>query len=128
MTDNIKIHFEQPEYIVDETNGVVICKLKFNTTAPLMVRCCGIIPISKDPTVIEQVVKTVVFAKNGDKFDVNVGKKVALAKAENRAYSYVKNWMMLAHKEVVKTVRAMEDFKNKAEKVRAHNVEYMKKF
>ena len=128
MTDNIKIHFKQPEYIIDEANGVVICKLKFNTTAPLMVRCVIVSPIHEDPTVTEQVVKTVVFAKNGDKFDVNVGKKVALAKAENKAYSYVKNWMMLVHKEVVKTVRAMKDFKDKAEKVKTHNVEYIKKF
>lgn len=128
MTDNIKIHFKQPEYIVDEANGVVICKLKFNATAPLVVRWGTMIPIREDPTLTEQVVKTVVFAKNGDKFDVNVGKKIALAKAENKAYSYVKNWMMLAHKEVVKTVRAMKNFKDKAEKVKAHNVEYMKKF
>ena len=35
---------------------------------------------------------------------------------------------MLAHKEVVKTVRAMKDFKDKAEKVKKHNIEYMKKF
>ena len=128
MTDNIKIHFKQPEYIVDETNGVVICKLKFNTAAPLMVRCSAISSSYEDPTLTEQVIKTVVFAKNGDKFDVNVGKKVALAKAENKAYSYVENWMMLAHKEVVKTVRAMKDFKDKAEKVKAHNVEYIKNF
>lgn len=127
MTNNIKIHFKQPEYIVDEANGVVICKLKFIVTAPFMVRCT-MSPIHEDPTLTEQVIKTVVFAKNGDKFDANVGKKVALAKAENRAYSYVKNWMMLAHKEIVKTVRAMVDFKDKAEKVKAHNVEYMKKF
>ena len=128
MIDNIKIHFEQPEYIVNETIGVVICKLRFTTTAPLMVRWSIMSPIHEDPTLTEQVVKTVVFAKNGDKFDVNIGKKVALAKAENQAYSYVKNWMMLAHKEVVKTVRAMKDFKDKAEKVKNHNIEYMKKF
>ena len=128
MIDNIKIHFEQPEYIVNETNGVVICKLRFTTTAPLMVRWSKMDPIQENPTVTEQVVKTVVFAKNGDKFDANIGKKVALAKAENQAYSYVKNWMMLAHKEVVKTVRAMKDFKDKAEKVKNHNIEYMKKF
>lgn len=127
MTDNIKIHFKQPEYIVNEANGVVICKLRFIATAPFMLRCI-MTPIHEDPALTEQVIKTVVFAKNGDKFDVNVGKKVALAKAENKAYSYVKNWMMLAHKEVVKTVRAMKDFKDKAEKVKAHNVEYMKKF
>lgn len=128
MTNNIKIHFEKPEYIVDEANGVVICKLRFNTTAPSVVRWCTTTPVDKDPTFAERVVKTVVFAKNGDKFDVNIGKKVALAKAENKAYSYVKNWMMLVHKEVVKTVRVMKDFKDKAEKVKSHNIEYMKKF
>ena len=84
MIDNIKIHFEQPEYIVNETSGVVICKLRFTATAPFMVRCI-VLPIHEDPTLTEQVVKTVVFAKNGDKFDANIGKKIALAKAENQA-------------------------------------------
>lgn len=128
MTNNIKIHFKQPEYIVDEANGVVICKLKFNTTAPIMVRWGIISPIHEDPTLTEQVVKTVVFAKNGDKFDVNVGKKVALAKAENLAYSYVNNWVKSANKELINACAAIREFSNKTNKVREHNVEYIKKF
>lgn len=128
MRNNIKISFHQPEYIVDEANGVVICKLKFNTSAPSVLSYCSKVMFHENPVCATQVVKTVVFAKNGDKFDVNVGKKVALAKAENRAYAYVNNWFMTAHKEIVKAVRAMTDFKFKTKKVREHNIEYMKKF
>lgn len=128
MINDIKIHFKQPEYIVDEANSVVICKLRYRVSAPRLIKWANDITVHKDPVLTEQVVKTVVFAKNGDKFDVNVGKKVALAKAENRAYSYVKNWIMEGHKNIVKSVRAMKDFKEKAEKVKNHNIEYMKKF
>lgn len=128
MRNNIKIRFEKPVYNVDEKNEVVVCTLRYKVDAPPTVVFASESSIHDSPWHMTQTVKTVARVKNNDSFDVNVGKKVALAKAENLAYSHVKNWMMLAHKEVVKTVRAMKDFKDKAEKVKNHNIEYMKKF
>lgn len=128
MRNNIKISFEKPIYAVDEKNGVVVCTLRYKTSAPSTIIFASRGTIHDNPWYTIQSVKAVAKVKDNDTFDVNIGKKVSLAKAENLAYSNVKNWMMLAHKEVVKTVRVMKDFKDKAEKVRAHNVEYIKKF
>lgn len=128
MRNNIKISFEKPIYAIDEKNGVVICTLKYKASAPAGVIFASESTIHGSPWHMNQMVKAVARVKDNDTFDVNIGKKVSLAKAENLAYSNVKNWMMLAHKEVVKTIRVMKDFKDKAEKVRAHNVEYIKKF
>lgn len=63
-----------------------------------------------------------------DVFNLEVGKKVALAKAENKAYSYVKEWAKTAKKELSMCLDAIEDFEFKTERVKNHNVEYMKKF
>lgn len=128
MRNNIKISFEKPIYAVDEKNGVVVCTLRYKAKAPNIVIFASRGTIHGNPWYMNQSVKAVARVKDNDTFDVNIGKKVSLAKAENLAYSNVKNWMMLTHKEVVKTVRVMKDFKDKAEKVRAHNVEYIKKF
>lgn len=128
MRNDIKISFEKPIYVIDEKNGVVVCTLRYKAKAPNTVVFTSNSTIHGSPWYMIHSVKAVARVKDNDTFDVNVGKKVSLAKAENLAYSNVKNWMMLAHKEVVKTVRVMKDFKDKAEKVRAHNVEYIKKF
>ena len=128
MRNNIKISFQQPEYIVDENNGVVICKLKFKMHAPKM---C--ILATKDtqwgnPWCFHQVSKGVAFTKDADKFDVNVGKRVSLAKAENQAYSYVYNLVNESKKILIDSAAACINFENKVKRVKEHNVEYMKKF
>lgn len=128
MRNDIKISFEKPEYIVDENKGVVICKLRFKMYAPKM---CVLATKSTqwgDPWCFHQVSKGVAFAKDTDKFDVNVGKRVSLAKAENQAYSYVNEWAKSAFKSLCDASNAVVEFTRKANKVRAHNVEYIKKF
>lgn len=128
MRNNIKIHFKSPEYIVDETNGVVICKLTFHCSVPNFVQFASKCSFHESPFYAEQTVKTVVFAKNNDKFDVNIGKKVSLAKAENQAYSYVRNWAKTAQRGLAMALDAIEDFEFKVERVKKHNIEYMRKF
>ena len=75
-----------------------------------------------------QSVKAVARVKDNDVFDVNVGKKVSLAKAENLAYSYVNEWAKTAFKSLCGASNAIVEFTRKANKVKAHNVEYIKKF
>ena len=128
MRNDIKISFEKPEYIVDENNGVVICKLKFKMNAPKM---CALATKSTqwgNPWCFHQVSKGVAFAKDTDKFDVNVGKRVSLAKAENQAYSYVYNLVNESKSKLLDSVVACIDFENKVKRVKEHNVEYIKKF
>lgn len=128
MRNNIKIKFQPPIYVVDEKNGVVICKLNFSCSTPDVVHYASKCAFHESPACTEQTVKSVVFAKNNDKFDANIGKRVALAKAENQAYSYVRNWAKTAQKELAMALDAIEDFEFKTEKVKNHNIEYMRKF
>ena len=128
MTNNVKIHFRNPEYIVDEANGVVICKLKFTCSVPDFVHYASKCAFYESPACTEQTVKSVVFAKNNDTFDANIGKRVALAKAENQAYSYVNNFVQSCKKELEIALRAINNFKCKKTKVKNHNIEYMRKF
>lgn len=122
MRNNIKIKFDKPIYVVDEKNKVVICTLKYTVYAPSIVICAS------DAMRMHQVVKTTARAKDNDTFDVNVGKKVSLAKAENLAYSHVNEWARTAQNRLIGAFSATIDFSNKVKKVRKHNVEYMKKF
>ena len=128
MRNNIKIKFQPPKYIIDEKNGVVICHLKFFAESPDCINFASKCAYHTSPTCIEQTSKAVVFAKNNDKFDINIGKKVSLAKAENQAYSYVRNWAKTAQKELAMALDAIEDFEFKVERVKKHNIEYMRKF
>lgn len=128
MRNNIKISFEKPVYTVDEKNGVVVCTLRYKAEAPNTIISVSRGTIHGSPWDMNQMVKTVAFAKNNDKFDANIGKKVSLAKAENLAYSHVNEWAKTAFKELCRASNAIVEFSRKTNKVRTHNAEYMKKF
>lgn len=128
MRNNIKIKFDKPVYVVDENNKVVICTLRYKADAPSTVIFASESTMPGSPWHINQTVKTIARAKDSDVFDVNVGKKVSLAKAENLAYSHVNNWARTAQNRLIGAFSATIDFSNKVKKVRKHNVEYMKKF
>jgi hypothetical protein len=128
MRNSIKIHFKNPEYIVDEATGVVVCKLKFTCSVPDFVHYASKCDFHESPACTEQTVKSVVFAKNNDTFDANIGRRVALAKAENQAYSYVNNFIQSGKKELEQALQAVNNFKWKKAKVKNHNIEYMRKF
>ena len=128
MRNNIKIRFEKPIYNVDEKNGVVVCTLIYKADAPTTVIFASESTIYGSPWHMTQIVKTVARVKNNDSFDVNVGKKVSLAKAENLAYSHVNEWAKTAFKSLCSASDAIVKFSRKTKKVRKHNIEYMKKF
>lgn len=128
MRNNIKISFEKPIYTVDEKNSVVVCTLRYKVNAPLIVTIASRGTIHGSPWYMTQSVKAVARVKDNDVFDVNVGRKVSLAKAENLAYSYVNEWAKSAFKSLCNASDAIVEFTRKATKVRAHNVEYIKRF
>ncbi len=128
MRNNIKIRFEKPIYNVDEKNGVVVCTLRYKVNAPATVMFASEATIHNSLRHMPQTIKTVARVKNNDSFDVNVGKKVSLAKAENLAYSHVNEWAKTAFKSLCSASDAIVEFSKKTKKVREHNVEYMKKF
>jgi hypothetical protein len=128
MRNNIKIKFEKPAYAVDEKNKVVVCTLRYKVDAPSTVIFASESTIYGSPWHMGQTVKAIARAKDNDAFDVNVGKKVSLAKAENLAYSHVNEWAKTAFKSLCGASDAIVEFSRKTKKVREHNVEYMKKF
>lgn len=128
MRNNIKIKFYKPIYTVDEKNGVVICTLQYKVNAPSTVVFASDVTINGNPRHMTQSVKAIARAKDNDTFDVNVGKKVSLAKAENLAYSYVNEWAKSAFKALCSASDSIVEFSRKTKKVRDHNIVYMKKF
>lgn len=128
MRNNIKISFEKPIYVVDEKNGVVVCTLRYKAKAPNIVTFASIGTIHGSPWYMNQMVKAIAKAKDNDTFDVNVGKKVSLAKAENLAYSYVNEWAKSAFKALCSASDAIVEFSRKTKKVKDHNASYMRKF
>ena len=128
MRNNIKIKFEKPIYTVDEKNGVVVCTLRYKVDAPPTVIFASEIIINGSPRHKTQSVKAIARVKDNDTFDVNVGKKVSLAKAENLAYSHVNEWAKSAFKDLCSASDAIVEFSRKTKKVRDHNIVYMRKF
>lgn len=122
MRNEIKLKFEEPDYIVDEKNGVVICKLFFYILYPPCVEatCC--------PLYRGFAVKGVARVGENDTFDVNIGKKVALARAEQKAYKKVQKSLDQKVVELLPVLNKIGDFRHKAFKVVAHNEEYINKF
>lgn len=128
MRNNIKIKFDKPIYTVDEKNGVVVCTLRYKVDAPSAVVFASSVTINGSPWHMTQSVKAIARAKDNDAFDVNVGKKVSLAKAENLAYSYVNEWAKSAFKSLCSASDAIVNFSKKTKKVRDHNIVYMRTF
>lgn len=128
MRNNIKISFEKPIYTVDEKNGVVVCVLKYKADAPSNVIFASSGTIYSSPWYDTYSVKAIARVRDNDKFDANVGKKVSLAKAENLAYSHVNDLVKSAHISMCRSLYAIRSFYRKANKVKKHNIEYMKKF
>lgn len=126
--EDIKIVFGAPKFIVNEKAKIVICKLGFRAVMPKALQ--EIIYWKNYETTPEftRTSKAIAFTKENDVFNVNIGKKVALAKAENQAYNYVNNHMLNALNEIIKCTKAIGNFNNKTERVINHNIEYMKKF
>lgn len=122
MRNEIKLKFQEPEYIINEKNGVVVCNLTFFSLFPLDVedRCY---PIERMWTT-----KGVARVGENDAFDANVGKKVALARAEQKAYKKVQKRLDQKVVELLSVLDKIGKFRHKAFNVIEHNREYINKF
>ena len=128
MRNDIKISFEKPIYAIDEKNGIIVCTLRYKAKAPNNVIFASRGTIHDKPCYMNQSVKAIARVKDNDTFDINVGKKVSLAKAENLAYSHVNEWAKSAFKDLCSASDAIVEFSRKTKKVRDHNIVYMRKF
>lgn len=122
MRNEIKLRFEEPQYIIQPQNGVVICKLSFFILYPQIIedKCC--------PLYRKRTVKAIAKVGFDDTFDELTGMKVSLAKAEQKAYLKVGKTCTSKMKELFRAMSALNNFCLKANSVIEHNDKYINKF
>lgn len=120
---NIKIRFGDAVYFVNKKKGNVACKLSGILKFPF-------VDIEDEPLYryafnkhIEAV--GVATCSPDDKFDENRGKRIALAKAENKAYNLAKKYLVGYQRFLEDTNEAVIDFYEKAARATKHNKEYI---
>lgn len=121
--NDIKISFdERPLFFVNEAKKTVVCKLSGEVCLPQGDWFVPSLSIDCDVCV------TGVAKCNGDDvFDVNRGKRIALAKAENKAYLTVLHRAEDAAKDLQVLINAVDEFADKTYRCCAHNEDYIEK-
>lgn len=64
--------------------------------------------------------------KDNDKFDYTKGCKIALAKAERKAYKYIVNLLKEEYDRYYNMTNALNEFVFKGENIISHNTDYIK--
>lgn len=135
----IKLSFRDPEFFVNESNNTVTCKIKFKLNPSDGTHydsyCNALFELSdavlqdyesiRDSWTIAETAKL----DPADKFDVEIGKKVARAKAESSAYKFMaKKLAKVIDKSYDVIINSCQNFIEKAASVKRHNDEYLKQF
>jgi hypothetical protein len=119
--NDFKISFDgkNTQFFVNEKKGTVACVLTGYMDTPYDVdNCVDIQPI---------VIKETGIAKcaDGDTFDAERGKRIALAKAENRVYMTAMRYLDIHMKHIMDMVTAYNKFSDKAYRTCGHNEDYI---
>ena len=126
MRNEIKIKFKDPEYFVNEEKGIVVCNLHYYVDYPRDL--AKVFYWTVDTSPVRGVCKAVAKLGEGETFDLNVGKKVSLAKAEQKAYNKVFKYCLKAINNCAGMIEKLHNFAEKAVRVIDHNEEYISKF
>jgi len=118
--NEIKLSFEEPRFYVDEENRIVKCKVFFTMLTPQTYD--GNIAF---PTLPRTCVTAKAVCCPEDPFDSVTGKKIALAKAENKAYDLALRTVAKEVDKIMTVSMILNDFINKAYHCNAHNIEYI---
>lgn len=134
--NRLKIKYGTPEYVVKEDSKVVICYLPYSfenwdRSIKKLVSSTSIFEDSYDVIPLYgsyAKVKAVVRCKGDDVFDVQKGKKIALAKAENKVEYKVISVLNAVNALLLDTVLTIKQRAIDSEKNIEHNIEYIQKF
>lgn len=127
--NEIKISFKEPKYHIDRVNKVVVCILEGEPQYPKTIDYTFTTITDLTYTNINEVkVKAIAKLSPGDNFDENVGMKVALAKAENKAYEQVCTNLKEYMRHVNVIIEQCKDFFFKSANVIKHNEDYLTRF
>ena len=107
------------QFFVNEKKGTVVCVLEGYLNVPTTANDILYLP--------ERIFKGVGVAKcaQDDVFDVERGKRIALAKAENRIYISARRYIEDTVGRVSSVLNAFSDFSDKASHTCAHNEDYI---
>jgi hypothetical protein len=122
--ESVKISFEEPCFYVKEEENKVFCKLGFYIKGPEDViriienfadaECCEVTAYAK--------------LHPEDNFDLNVGMKVARARAETMAYRQFERMLCRITWRLMGVIDAFVDFNEKTQNVIESNNKYISKF
>lgn len=124
MYNEVKIRFNEPKYTVNEAQGTVTCELQYYVVFPEFV----ITLLGNCPSYYPSTVIATAKVCSEDTFNEKTGKRVALAKAEAKAYKKVEKYCFKKCGQLGKVYNKLYDFYAKAQLVVDHNSEYIKKF
>lgn len=133
-----KLTFWDPVYYVNEDKKIVTCRLKhrFRSTDDKMfemiIREIGdYVNKYKSDKLLGDVLESVGVARldPDDNFDIEVGKKIASARAETNAYKMTARMIdKMADEVIYKLDTLRNNFVSKSERVIKHNEDYISKF
>lgn len=127
--NEIKISFKEPKFHIDKANKVVVCILEGTPRYPKVIDYTfTTITNLRYENVDEIKVKAIAKLSPDDNFDENVGMKVALAKAENKAYEQVCVNLKEYMRSINTVIEQCKDFFYKSTNVIEHNNKYLEKF
>lgn len=122
MRNEIKIRFEEPIYSIDEEKGTVGCILNYEILYPEILEFVG---FNGKPLFYTTATAKL---RDGDTWDVNIGKKIALAKAEKKAYTKVRKRCAKTMRRCFKMMQIICNFCNKSDSVVNHNDKYLEQW
>lgn len=118
---DIKVSFnnEGTKFYVNEKKGTVVCAVEAVLLVPTNWDGCVFVPGVR---IIE---KGIAKCAPGDTFDVERGKRIALARAENKVYLSALKHLDGFMEQIAVIVNAYEEFNDKAYHACAHNEDYI---
>lgn len=120
--NNFKIRFRpNPQYFINEKKGIVTCKMHGLLQTPVEANLWA------NPKVCSTDVDGVGVAKchADDAFDINVGKKIARARAENECYLAAKRYLIKERSKILSLLHEANLFIDKSYRCCAHNDDYI---
>lgn len=122
--ENIKLTFKKPKFYVSHADGLVRCVLNYTVAVPFdNARVSPLFPVPSTGTV-----RTRAVLQKGDVWNEETGKKIALAKAENQAYTNVSKYVKKFLKSLYPFLEVADmcyDFIETTEAHNNHNEDYI---
>lgn len=121
-SNKIKLSFSRAKY--KTVGNTVYCTLKYTVDVPEA--CSDMIVTMKMGNALPYTVTAKATCNSDDVFDKHIGREIAEARAEAKAYKHVQTLVNKQVKEVIKKYYDMTlEFDEKADFIQRHNAEYV---